>query len=270
MLPIVLRALLTITKAVATPMRPTALDIIPLGSKFIDAHIPAIATPILISPLANCSKDKLPIDLRALPTITKAAATAISPSPLLIIPLGMSCIAPAIATRETAIPANPLASSLHDSLPICWTALPIIRTAVAKAISPVLLLIPFLGINCIAPAIATILTAIPVSPLANSSHDKLPIFCTALARINTEILNAIIVPETPFIFFFIASNIDPLVFPSLSNAFIAYINSVISTPIAVKDETNFSESIVPIRSNATANIPTAPAILSNTLALISF
>ena len=258
------------TKAVATPISPMVLLTMPLGSRFIAVHMPTIATPMLIRPLANCSRDRLPIVLRAFPRITIAVATAINPIPLLITPLGISCIAPAIAARDTAIPAKPLASSPHESLPICWTALPIIRTAVANAMRPVLLLIPFFGIKCIAPAMAAILTATPVSPRASSSQDKLPIVFTALARISIEILKAIIVPVTPSIFFFSASNIEPLAFPSLSNAFIANINSVISTPIAVKDETSFSESMLPISSNATASIPTAEAILMSMSALISF
>ena len=51
--PMLLRAFPIMAIAVDTPISPIALDIIPLGSKRMAAHMPAIATPIDTSPLAT-------------------------------------------------------------------------------------------------------------------------------------------------------------------------------------------------------------------------
>ena len=180
------------------------------------------------------------------PIIAMAAETAISPKPLAIIPLGINCVAPAMATRDKAIPVSPLMRLAQEILPIIPTALLNIITPVATAIKPIPLKAIFFGINFIAPTMAINDVAIPNRPLIKESQDKEPIDLTACPIITT----AVAIPISPTLFTDV----------SLGIIFKAPIKAARATVIPTRPLANSSQDNFPIVATALDNIRTAALI----------
>ena len=83
--------------------------------KFSPTASSANATPIVTSPLAICSHEKLPIFPRTFATISRAAPTITKPVPIPTMFLGISFVAIATSAKAPPIETNPLAICSHEN-----------------------------------------------------------------------------------------------------------------------------------------------------------
>ena len=160
--------------AAATPIRPMALTIMPLGIRFIAPTIISNAPPIAARPLAISSHDIRLMSFITLANIFIAAAMAINATPV-----DKTCLAlPARLVNATSsrskppIPARPLPMSSHfivekslqtDANILSAAAIITIPVAVETALPPNLAVFKNSDISANK-------TAIPARPLANPSQ----------------------------------------------------------------------------------------------------